>query len=271
MAKQNLHTHSTHCDGIHTPEEVIAAAKASGFDSIGFSGHSHTPYAPGYCMSPDVTAEYVRHIRALQQEHGREFPIYCGLEFDMYSDTPLDGYDYVIGSVHYLKMGDRLYGFDRSQQAVAELIDKVFNGDGMAYAKEYYAQLAHLPEYGKFDILGHADIICKHSDNVQFFDEDSREYRHAATEALEALVGKIPLFEVNTGAVARGYRKTPYPAPFLLDEFKRLGFGVVVTSDCHDVRYLDCQFREAYALLKAHGFTEQYILTNNGFVPEAIV
>ena len=189
----------------------------------------------------------------------------------MYSDTPTEGYDYLIGSMHYLKIGNQLYGFDRSQQAVAELIDKVFDGDGLAYAKEYYAQLAHLPEYGKFDILGHADIICKHSDNVSFFDEDSEAYRHAVTEALEALAGRIPLFEVNTGAVARGYRKTPYPSPFLLDEFKRLGFGAVVTSDCHDAPFLDCQFQESFELLKAHGFTEHYILTDNGFVPEAIV
>ena len=30
--------------------------------------------------------------------------------------------------------------------------------------------------------------------------------------------GKIPLFEVNTGAIARGYRKTPYPSEFLIKE-----------------------------------------------------
>ena len=36
--------------------------------------------------------------------------------------------------------------------------------------------------------------------------------------ALTALAGRIPLFEVNTGAIARGYRTTPYPDPFLLGQ-----------------------------------------------------
>ncbi len=244
---------------------------AAGFDSIGFSGHSRTKYAPSYSMTPDKTTAYIEEVRRLQRVYDDEFPIFCGLEFDMYSDASLEPYDYVIGSVHYLQKDGQMWGFDRSQEKVATLINEVFGGDGMAYAKEYYAQLAHLPEYGTFDILGHADIICKHGDNVKFFDEDCQEYRDAVTFALEALVGKIPLFEVNTGAIARGYRKTPYPAPYLLREFKRLGFGAVVTSDCHDAAYLDCYFRESFELLKACGFTEHYVLTKNGFTAEAIV
>ena len=36
---QNLHTHSTYCDGADTPEEMIETALEKGFTSIGFSGH----------------------------------------------------------------------------------------------------------------------------------------------------------------------------------------------------------------------------------------
>lgn len=270
MYKQNLHTHTCYCDGKNTPEEVIRAAREQGFDSIGFSGHSFTAYAQQFCMQPDQTIAYKEHIRRLQAELSEEFPIFCGLEFDMYSDTPLEGYDYVIGSVHYLKKDGQIWGFDRSQQEVADMIDQAFGGDGMAFAKCYYETLAQLPEYGTFDILGHPDILCKHSENVAFFDEESKTYRHAVSEALEALRGKIPLFEVNTGAISRGYRTTPYPSPYLLDEFKRLGFGAVVTSDCHDCRYLDHSFTQAYALLKEHGFREIYSLTKNGFVAQPL-
>ena len=133
--------------------------------------------------------------------------------------------------------------------------------------KAYYEKLATLPQYGKFDIIGHIDIITKHSENADFFDIESEEYKGYAVKALESLAGKIPYFEVNTGAIARGYRTTPYPAPFLLDELKRLGFGAVITSDCHDCNMLDCGYDEAVALLKKHGFNEIYILTKNGFVP----
>ena len=40
--KQNLHTHSTFCDGKDTPEEMILRAIELGFNSIGFSGHANT-------------------------------------------------------------------------------------------------------------------------------------------------------------------------------------------------------------------------------------
>lgn len=50
-------------------------------------------------------------------------------------------------------------------------------------------------------------------------------------EAAEELAGKIPFFEVNTGAIARGYRKNPYPSDFLLQELRRLGFGAVISSE----------------------------------------
>ena len=38
---QNLHTHSTYCDGNDTLEEMIQTCMAKGFTSLGFSGHSY--------------------------------------------------------------------------------------------------------------------------------------------------------------------------------------------------------------------------------------
>ena len=89
----------------------------------------------------------------------------------------------------------------------------------------------------------------------------------AAIEAAEKLAGKIPFFEVNTGAIARRYRKRPYPSGFLLKELKHLGFGVVISSDCHDRKMLDCEFEFTNDLLKKCGFNEKYILTKKGFEP----
>ena len=262
--KQNLHIHSTWCDGADTPEEMICTAMEKGFSSIGFSGHSYMSYSPGHSMSLEGTELYRKEIRALKEKYAGQIGVFCGLEVDMYSGIDLTGYDYLIGSVHYLHAGGETVGFDRSQAEVRRVIERYFGGDGMAYAKAYYEALACLPQYGNFDILGHFDLIAKHSDNIAFFDEDSDAYRRLAVEAAEALAGKIPFFEVNTGAIARGYRKTPYPAPFLLRELKRLGYGAVISSDCHDRNALDCCYAEAEALLEAYGFREIYILTAPG-------
>ena len=263
---QNLHTHSRYDDGADTLADMIAAARAKGFTSIGFSGHSYMHYAPDHSMSLAGTEEYKREVRALLGAYRGEFDVFCGLEFDMYSeDVDLSGYDYLIGSVHYLMRDGRHVGFDRSAEVVGSVIDTYFHGDGMAYAKAYYRALAELPDYGRFDIVGHFDRITKHSEKHPFFDEDSAEYRRAALEAAEALAGRIPFFEVNTGAISRGYRTTPYPSAFILKELRRLGFGAVISSDCHDSRHLDCGFAAAGELLRSCGFTERYILTTDGF------
>ena len=59
-----------------------------------------------------------------------------------------------------------------------------------------------------------------------------------AVDALDALLERPVLFELNTGAIARGYRKTPYPGDFLLRELIRRGAGLLLSSDCHDRRFL---------------------------------
>ena len=138
------------------------------------------------------------------------------------------------------------------------------------YAKRYYEDLGNLHTHGDFDIIGHFDLITKHAETHNFFDIESKEYLNYAFEAAEALKGKIPFFEVNTGAISRGYRTAPYPTVPIIKELKRLGFGVVITSDCHDRNFVDCYFNETAELLKYCGFKEKYILTESGFNAVAI-
>lgn len=271
---QNLHVHCSFCDGKDTPEEVVVTAIEKGFDSIGFSSHSYMSFSPicknNPCIRDDIKPQYMAEIARLKEKYADRIEIFCGLEMDMWSEVDLSGYDYIIGSAHYLNINGEKVGFDSTAERVKTVIDTYFGGDGLQYAKAYYEQLATLPQYGNFDIIGHFDLITKHSENVQFFDEEDPKYKQYAVEALEALKGKIPLFEVNTGAISRGYRTTPYPTPFLLREMKRLGFGAIITSDCHNRQALDCYYPEAAQLLKNCGFDEQYILTENGFVSAPI-
>lgn len=268
--KQNLHTHTSFGDGADTPEEVIKEAINKGFNSIGFSGHSYMYYAPDHSMSMEGTELYKADVLSLKEKYKDKFEIYCGLEVDMYSEIDLSGYDYLLGAVHYLKMGDKIVGIDRSEEVVRSVINEYFDGDGMSYAREYYRSLAMLPDYGDFDIAAHFDLITKHSDNVKFFDESSKDYHNLSVEVAEVLSKKIPFFEVNTGAMARGYRKTPYPTIALLKEFKRMGWRAVIASDCHDKKMLDYGFETATELLKLAGFREQYILTAEGFKPVSL-
>ena len=267
---QNLHTHSTFCDGKHTPEELISLAQQKGFTSLGFSGHCPMWYSAYKAITVETNEAYKREITALKQKYKDTFPLFLGLEVDMYSGVDMTGYDYLIGAVHYLKIGDEFVGFDRDATVVQDVIDTHFSGDGLAFAKAYYEALAQLPQYGTFDILGHFDLLVKNLDALQMFDEQDPRYVGYALEAMHALKGKIPLFEVNTGAMARGYRQVPYPSLHLMRELKQCGFGAIISSDCHDGAALDVGFEQSAELLKAAGFTERYILTDTGFQAVAL-
>lgn len=264
--KQNLHIHSTYADGKDQPEAMIQTAIQRGFDSIGFSEHSYMEFSDyPYQMTVAKMANYIQEIRTLQAKYADQIDIFCGLEYEMYSNVPTDGMDYLIGSVHYLDINGQIVGFDRGLPETLAYIDTHFGGDGMAFCKKYFETVARLPEKGKFDIIGHFDLQTKHNEQAKFVDTTAPAYLQAGYEAIHALKGKIPLFEVNTGAISRGYRTTPYPQMEFLRAFKDSGFGAVITSDCHDRNFIDCYYEEAEELLRAAGFRSKWMLTQEGF------
>ena len=269
--KQNLHTHCTYCDGRDTPEEMIAFALEKGFDSLGFSSHSYNPYSPAGIVTREGIAAYHKRIPELKEQYKDQIKIFFGIEYEFCCEEPMADYDYSLGAVHYVPTADGWGAFDSDAACYRNLIRKSFGGDGMAFAKTYYETVAKLPEKGKFDIIAHFDIITKNLELApDLFDAECREYYDYALGAMEALRGKIPYFEVNSGAISRGYRSAPYPAVPLLKAFREMGFGAVITSDCHDGRFLDCHFEESAQLLRDCGFKEKFVLTEEGFVPEGL-
>lgn len=263
---QNLHTHGIFCDGKNEYEETINRAVELGFNSIGFSGHSHTSFDTSYCMTPEKTLQYKKRISDLKEKYKGIIDVYCGIEFDMFSDDDTEDYDYSIGSVHYIKCEDKFIEIDPSSPDVLKKIaDMYFGGDGNLLAKAYFETVAQLPQYADCDIVGHFDLISKHCENSDVIDVHSHIYKNSAFEAVTAVAEKIKIFEINVGAIARGYRLTPYPAPFLLKRIKELGCGIVISSDCHHISYLNTNFDLGMSLAKECGFDEVLVLTKNGF------
>jgi histidinol-phosphatase (PHP family) len=210
-------------------------------------------------------ALYREEIKALKEKYKGQLDIFCGLEYDAYSDFDTAGFDYLIGSVHYLDCGETIATFDRGVPETAAFIDTYFGGDGLAFAKKYFETVATLPEKRTFDIVGHFDLPVKNNDKGHFFDTSSKEYLNYGFEAIHALCGKIPLFEVNTGAMSAGHRKVPYPEMAFLRELRACGFGAVITSDSHRAETLDAGFAEAAEALREAGFSSKWILTDKGF------
>ena len=264
--KQNLHTHTSYTDGIDTPEEMILTAIEKGFDSIGFSEHTMLKYSPAKRQLTDERfALYKSEIAALKEKYRGRIGVYCGLEYEYYSEVDTDGLDYLIGSVHYLDVGGEILGFDRGLEETLNYVKNNFGADGLSFAKRYFETVMMLPSKKSFDILGHFDILTKNNEMGGFIDISDTKYLNYGFEAIDAIKGKIPFFEVNTGAISRGYRSLPYPAMDFLKEFKRQGYGALITSDCHNRIHLDCAYDMARELLIAAGFRSKWILTDGGF------
>lgn len=132
--KQNLHTHTTYVDGKDTPEELILKAIEKSFTSIGFSEHSYLQYSKyPHQLTPKDMLCYKEEIRQLKQKYLGMIDVFCGLEYDFYSDLELDGFDYLIGSVHYLDCGETVATFDSGLKETLAYIKSFFGDDPRAF------------------------------------------------------------------------------------------------------------------------------------------
>lgn len=258
-----LHCHTNLCDGKNTPEEMAKAAIEQGVKVLGLSGHSHTSHDDSYCMSRENTAFYRQEIARLNREYAGRLTILCGLEWDLWSDENLSDWDYTVGSAHYVtdRNGVR-HSVDHNEETFRAAL-AAFDGDGLAMAEAYFAAVAQVAEK-RPTILGHFDLLKKLNGDGRFFDENHPRYRAAALAALEAAAGKVQALEINTGGVARGYRKDFYPAPFLLKRWKELGGEVALTADAHTAEGLLFAFDEAAEYAKSCGFTRAMVFNAFG-------
>ena len=75
--KSNVHTHTTFCDGQDSMEDMVKAAVSLGFDTLGFSFHSYTPFDPSYCIRDYY--EYMREFERLRKSTVRPSAFSTGL------------------------------------------------------------------------------------------------------------------------------------------------------------------------------------------------
>ncbi len=266
MIKSNLHTHTIYSDGSNTMEEMIETALTRGFVSLGFSDHGYTAFDTSYCITRAGEREYRREIKALKEKYKGKIDLFCGIELDCFGDLPDYPYDYTIGSVHYVKADGEYLTVDKNADHQREMVERHFGGDFIAMAKAYYEQSTSLIIEKKPDIVGHFDLITKFG----FIDTAAADYREAALSALREVMKHCSVFEVNTGAIARGLRRAPYPEDFLLREILRGGGRVLLGSDCHYREKLDAWFEEGVEYLRSLGFRSLVRLTENGFTEDTI-
>lgn len=259
MIRRDYHLHTNFCDGKSSPEEMVLAAIGRGMTHIGITTHSFTEFDTSYCIPKERIGEYRAEIARLKAKYRDRITVLCGIEQDLWGTEPAEGYDYVIGSVHYLWHGDKWFSTDESTEALLRAKNTYYGGDGLAMAEDYFHSVEQLTRL-RPHIIGHFDVIAKCNRDGCLFDESDPRYLTAAYRAVDALLPLGAPFEINTGAIARGYRDVAYPAPAILSYIAKRGGKVILTSDAHSPENLCYQFEkwEKYAL--GAGITEENLL-----------
>lgn len=233
MITKDLHMHTAYCDGKDTPEDMVLSAVDKGLDTVGISSHSYTFFDESYCMQKEDIPRYIAELRYLRAKYFDRIHVLCGVEQDYYSDYPTDEFDYIIGSVHYIKVGDEYIPVDESVEILRAAVQKHFGGDVYALCELYFDTVADVAEKTRCDIIGHFDLISKFIEREPLFDTEHPRYVKAWKAAADRLVTYDVPFEINTGAISRGYRTQPYPDEEMIAYIKAKGGRLILSSDAH--------------------------------------
>ncbi|GJM56903.1 histidinol-phosphatase [Erysipelotrichaceae bacterium OPF54] len=269
--KQNLHTHTQYCDGKDTVEEMVLEAISRNFDSIGFSGHgTNYPYDP-CSMDEQRTDLYMRDIYAANEQYQDRIRVYLGIEEDSIGQRfSHEDFEYIIGSVHFLIHNGEAAPIDYSQARFEQILTDWYDSDILKMAKAYYDAVKEMVSRPEVDIVGHIDLIAKYNENEKYFRFEDPAYLAMAKDAAETAIANNKIIEMNTGAIARGYRTKPYPHIALLKHIHECGGKICISSDCHNRANLDLGFEQCVELARLAGFTEITMLGDEGFYPVPI-
>ena len=249
LLRTDLHMHTTWCDGKSTPEEMVLSAIDKGFECIGFSGHSFVSFDLECGMTPERAAAYRQDIKQLKEKYRNDISIFCGIEQDYYSEQSTSEYDYVIGSVHYINTPDVPLSVDDTPEIFCDGVRKYFKNDFYLAAEAYFEAVSEIVDRTNADIIGHFDLISKFNEKEHLFDENHQRYINAWKKAADKLIPTGKPFEINTGAISRGWRTVPYPSPDMIGYIREHGGHFILSSDSHTKETIGYGFNKAAELL----------------------
>ena len=108
-----------------------------------------------------------------------------------------------------------------------------FDSDWYALTERFFQLEADVVRQTRCDIIGHFDLVCKFNEQRRWFDPAHPRYVAAWQNAAELLLKTGKPFEVNTGAISRGYRTDAYPARDIRDYLRAHGAKLILSSDAH--------------------------------------
>ena len=257
MITEDFHMHTTFCDGKSSPEEMVRSAISMGMTRIGFSVHAPAPNDDSdFAIKKADVPAYRKEIARLKEAYREQIQILCGIEQDLFAAPQDAPYDYTIGSVHTVEGNGLTFDVDASPEIFQQAIDQAFDGDVYALCENYFERLSTVCEALNPDIIGHVDLLTKFNEKHSFCDDTHPRYVAAWKEALDKLLPYGVPFEINSGAMSRGWRTTPYPAKPILAYILKKGGRVVINSDSHHKDTIAHRFDLSEQIAREVGFCE---------------
>jgi histidinol-phosphatase (PHP family) len=269
IMKCNYHTHSHFCDGKEDMRFFVEKAVELQFDHLGFS--SHAPISPQYdfTLTEAEIPKYLNEIEYYQNKYP-QLKIFKGLECDFIPGITKDfsyykesyKLDYIIGGVHLVKVPDNtdIWFIDGPKRDTYDAgIAHFFNHDIKKAVTCFWEQTFEMIETQKFDIIAHLDKIKMHNQD-RFFKEDEAWYVKLVNHAIELIIKKQLIVEINSRGIYRLRCKDFYPSDYILQRLAKAKTPMVISSDAHRAEELALYYEEAKIKLQGFGIERIVVL-----------
>jgi histidinol-phosphatase (PHP family) len=163
----------------------------------------------------------------------------------------LDGrdWDYVVGSVHFLRE-DAVDIHDEEARWADFSIWR--ESDPEQVWRRYFETLGEAARSGQFDILAHPDLVKLFGDRAPRPEGDLRRFYE---RALDGIADSDVAIEVSTAGLRKPVREI-YPAAPFLELCLEAGRPVALSSDAHVPEQLGHEYERAVEWLRALGVAE---------------
>jgi histidinol-phosphatase (PHP family) len=189
----------------------------------------------------DAYCEFVRARTDLKL--GIEADFVAGAEDRMANLLESRDFDYVVGSVHFL----REHSIDTDDHSVW---DRGHSAEEIW--RSYFQTLAEAARSGLFDVLAHPDLVKVWGPDRPRPEGDPRRYYEPAIEAIAETGIAV---EVSTAGLRKRTREL-YPARAFLEMCVDAGAPVALSSDAHRPEDVGADYDQALELLDAVGIGE---------------
>jgi histidinol-phosphatase (PHP family) len=253
--KFDLHTHNELCGhAIGTIEDYVKQAIDYGLHYIGISDHSPYFYSeedqlyPGIAMAKSEFVSYINEVLRLKEKYKDNIHVLLGVESDFYTnhidlyreEFLLHPFDYIIGSVHYVKdvsifEKGRWEGLSSSEQVQVK--------------ESYYELIQQSAKSGVFQILGHIDAM------KGFYPDFSNIKTEVVDKTLKIIAEADIAIEINTSGKTKDCGGW-YPSDDILERALFHDVKVTFGSDAHTTERVGDEFDLVQKRLKEIGFKE---------------